>query len=57
VLYVIVPLALAVAGLAIALSWWLTHRHSTPPQPGPRTRRDPYSQVKHHRPKEHPDDD
>jgi hypothetical protein len=57
VLYVIVLLALAVVSVAIVLSWWLIHRNPTPPQPEPRTRRDPYSQVKHHRPKQHPDDE
>jgi hypothetical protein len=56
VLYVIALLALAVVGVVTVLSWWLIHRHPIPPQPEPRTRRDPYSQVKHHRPKQHPDD-
>jgi len=55
--YVIVLLALAVVGLAIVVSWWLIHSHPKPPEPGHRTRRDPYSQVKHHRPKEHRLDD
>jgi hypothetical protein len=57
VLYVIVLLALAVVGVIIVLSWWRIRRRPTPPRPGPRTRRDPYSQVKHHRPKQHPDDE
>jgi hypothetical protein len=51
VLYVIGLLALVVLGAAIMLSWWLT-RHPTPPAPEPRTRRDPYSQVKRHQPQE-----
>lgn len=51
-LYVLVLLALAVVSLVVVLSWWLMHRRPKPPERGPRTRRDPYSQVKHHRPKD-----
>jgi hypothetical protein len=53
VLYVIVLLALAVLAAATMLSWWLTRRHPKSPAPQPRTRRDPYSQVKHHQPHDH----
>ena len=52
VLYVIVPLALVVLAAATMLSYWLTRRHPKSPAPQPRTRRDPYSQVKHHQPHE-----
>jgi hypothetical protein len=46
VLYVIVPLALAVLGLSAVLSWWLIHKQPRPRELRHQPRRDPYSPVK-----------
>ena len=51
-LYVIVALAVTV-GLSAVLSWWRIRRRRRRPELRHRTRRDPYSQVKHHSPRDH----